>query len=784
MNSLSPYAPSSRHDNDQSTANLSMQSEMAFDDEVSGIQVRKYWYLLRKYQWLILGLFLSSLALATYATFTATPIYTATSLLLIKPNIPDILGQKAITPDLGADEGYSESFYKTQYAILSSRSLAATVISNLGLEQDKRFIGSSRRPGVIARLGYSVLWCFGLNFEKPQEIFHQSRPSGEPTSRLQSEAIDEYLSTIAVIPVPDTSLVGIHVSTASAPLSSEIANAHAQAYEQLGIALHDQAHEGMEKFLELRLDKLRAGLEASEARLNNYRRANGLIPGLISLDGKQTVVVDRLADLSKELTAAEGERIALEAQVHVIGNGQYASLPVVINNADIQALQTALNTESADLAGLSNRFTSSYPPLAQLQAKVEATEARLQRETRVILESVESEYQVALDKEVALRNEVEAEKQEDLRLNDAAVEYAMLQREVDSNRDLINQVLLKIKDVSLEAESNTSNAIILDKAEEPRLASSPKKKHEIAEGGLLGLSLAIVIAIGIEYMTDTMSSPEDMERFLRLPNLGVVPEFSAKDRGLVTAEGSVRPGQTGDMAQVTESVGLVSSFGSYSVATEGYRSVRTGLLLSRAGSPPRLTLVTSAIRGEGKTITSINTAIMLAQAGARVLVIDADLRRGRCARVLGMEKVPGLTEYLIGALPVDKITKRNGIEGLFLLPAGTTPPNSTELVGSQRMRELLQKMSEDYDFVVVDSPPIVPVSDALVLSTMVDGVVLVIDSRRTPKTQVKAARARLEYARAKVFGFVVNRMHLANPHYYYSYNSYYAESDYDELRVG
>jgi capsular exopolysaccharide synthesis family protein len=236
---------------------------------------------------------------------------------------------------------------------------------------------------------------------------------------------------------------------------------------------------------------------------------------------------------------------------------------------------------------------------------------------------------------------------------------------------------------------------------------------------------------------------------------------------------------------VTEKTGLVSDFKNYSVATEGYRSVRTGLLLSRAGSPPRLTLMTSAIRGEGKTLTSINTSIMLAHAGAQVLVIDADLRRGRCATVLGVQEVPGLTEYLIGALPVERIITSNKIDRLSVLPAGSRPPNATELVGSRRMRELLEQMSKEYDFVVVDSPPVVPVSDALVLSTMVDGVVLVIDSGRTPKNQVRAARTRLESVRAKVFGFVINRMNLASPHYYYSYHSYYTDWDEcDDSRVG
>lgn len=804
MNELSLYTPAERSGSDHATPSMSVRSHELLDDEVTGLQALKYWYLMRKHQWLLLSSLVVGLSLATYAAFTATPIYTATSVLLIKPKIPNMLGPKDIAAELGPEEGYSTSYYKTQYAILNSRSLAAKVILTLGLARDRRFLGLTKRPSALARIGASALWPFGpdrLRGSLAVLIPHQSGPPtasqpsagtnsraganrpSEEASRMQSALIDEYLSAISVMPVPDTSLVDIRVSTSDPTLSTEIANAHAQSYEQLGISLHDQAQEEIENFLRTKLDGLRRGLEVSETRLNTYRRENGLIPGLTSLDGKQTVLLDRLADLSKELTAAQVDRIALEAQVQLVSKGQYASLPAVVNNGNIQALQSALNGESAELASLSSRFTSDYPPLAQVQAKVRATEARLREEIRTILDSIQSGYRVALGKEMALRNEVDSQKQEVFRLNDAAVEYAMLQREVDTNRDLVNQVLQRMKDVSLEAESDTSNAIILDRAEEPRVRTSPRRFHEIAEGGFFGLGLGIVIALSAEYMRDTLGSPEEMERYLRLPNLGVVPEFSVIGKDSVSAELS---GHSEGMQGVStgDSGGLVCCLKSYSIATEGYRSVRTGLLLSRAGAPPRLTLMTSAIRGEGKTLTVINTAIMLAEAGARVLVIDADLRRGRCASVLGIEKSPGLTEYLIGALPAEKAITRNGIERLALLPAGSRPPNATELVGSQRMRDLLEKMSHAYDFVVVDSPPIVAVSDALVLSAMVDGVVLVIDSKRTPKNQVRLARARLEYARAKVFGFVINRMHPFSPHYYYSYYSYY-DKDYDgESQVG
>jgi succinoglycan biosynthesis transport protein ExoP len=782
MNELSPYAPHSPScsQTDETRREINSQPEgFRFEDEEEArLNPLKYWYILLKHRWLVLAAFVVGLSMATYSAFTATRLYTATSVLLISPHIPDMLGDKNIAPELGPGDEYSTSYYKTQYEMLKSRRLAGQVIDTLDLGHDKSFLGTNIKPSSVQRLEASlakdVQPLISWGSSHPIKTHVQSNKESPERSAL----INQYQSMISVIPVQDTSLVNLQVTSSSPSLSSEISNAHAQAYQQLGITLHDQANQGIVTFLKTKLKGLQSDLEQSATKLNTYRRDNGLTPGLISLDGKQTVVLDRLSDLSKDLTATEVERIGLGAQVQVIASDKSGALPAIMENANVQTLQNSLNSEEADVASLSSRFTPDYPPLAQLQAKANATRARLNDEVHRIRDTIDSSYRAALAKENALRGELDEQKQEALKLNDAAVQYEVLQREVDTNRQLIDQVLQKIKDVSIEAESDTSNAIIVDNAEPPKIPSSPKKMHEIAQGGLVGLVFGIMLSLGVEYMRDTLITPEEVESYLHLSNLGVVPEFSVEDKKCINVDFNGKSAPP-EISPPYIAAGLVSELKGYSLTTEGYRSVRTGLLLSRAGSPPRLVLVTSAIAGEGKTVTVINTAIMMAHAGARVLIIDADLRRGRCGKMFGRGAGPGLTEFLIGVLPAEQVITPTAINRLFLMPAGTLPPNSTELVGSQRMRDLLDQMTKIYDFVVVDSPPVIPVSDALVLSKMVDGVVLVIDSRRTPKSQVKAAQARLRYARAKIFGFVLNRMSPSSLHYHYHY---YSEAEADSRR--
>ena len=584
-----------------------------------------------------------------------------------------------------------------------------------------------------------------------------------------SGLIGAYLGGLQIKPVPDTDLVNIVFTTANAQLSAKLATAHAHAYIREGIELRTQANAEAEEFLREKLVELKEKLEKSELALNNYRRDKGIVPGLMSMDGKETVVIDRLSELSKELTAAQVARIGLEAQVEQIQKHQFTEVPEAINSSSVAGLKGQLAQADSDYASMSKQFKLDYPPLAQLKARRDELQAHYDDEITKFTDSIDSSYRVAKIKEADLQSEEAKARAQALSLNDATVEYTILQREVDTNRDLYNSVLQKMKDFGLASEARTSNTVVIDDAEVPGGPSSPHMTMAILQAMAFGLALGIGLAFLIEYQDKTLKTPDQVEFYLRLPNLAAVPSFLRSESRTFG-----KPRITGKLtgALPAKNMEIAGSLSKYSVIGEAYRALRTALMLSRAGSPPKTILFTSASNSEGKTVSALNTAIVFAHTGAKVLLVDVDLRRPRCHRVLGLDNRLGVTEALAGTNLVGELIRETDIDGLSLLTAGTIPPNPSELVGSEKMREMLARMANEFDLVVLDSPPLMPVTDAMLLSTMVDGVVLVVNSSKTAKQHARAACARLEFARAKVFGVLLNEVDVNSPHYKH-YRQYY-----------
>jgi polysaccharide biosynthesis transport protein len=768
-----------------------------FEDDVTKIDLWVYWRLIRKHLRLIAAVVAGTVFVTLLHLLMTTPIYTAHTTLMILPKAPTGIDPAEALVEIEASYDGSD-YFKTQGEILRSRTLAASVVRNLGLNRNPAFTGSGR-PGLFGAM------VGGLR-QRVHDLLTPP-PPGSLAPRLgqhdvSDDQVDGYLGGLNIRTIPSTSLVEIDYSSPDPQLAARIANAHAAAYIDRGVEMHGQASHTTEKFLSHKLVELKEQLEKSEVALNDYRRAKGIIPGLMSLDGKDTVVIDRLSDLSKDLTRAQVERIGLESQIELIHRHQYDSLPVVMGDKLVQAMQGQLNQLSAQDASLSNQFTGAYPPLAQLRAQESAIRMQLNGEIQNSIKGIESSYQQALEKEKELDAEMQRQRNATMTLNDAAVQYAILQRDVDTYRQLYNAVLKRMKDVGVEAEAQTSNVSIVDTATAPRIPSYPKKMRDLMVSGILGLLGALGLAFLLDYLDNTLTDPEEAERYLRLPNIGIIPEFSRINsssygpRGYAPAKAltaelaadgdthkALTNGNNGNgvvSRKATAIQELVTEHGTYSALGEAYRNLRTALLLSRAGAPPKVTLVTSALAGEGKTVTAVNTAAMLAQLGANVLLIDADMRRPRCHRVLDLDNNLGLTEVLTGVRDLHDLIRPTAVANLFLLSSGSVPPNATELVGSPKMHQVVTQLQQIYDYIVIDSPPVMPVSDALLLATIVDGVLLVTNASRTPKQQVRAARARLEYARAKIFGTVLNRIKIHHSEYqYYYHRGYYSPENED-----
>jgi capsular exopolysaccharide synthesis family protein len=710
------------------------------DDEGEGlIDIAFYWHAIRKRLLLTAALVVVAAAATAIYVLTVPPIYTAETTLLIRSSSPDLYEPET---SRSVDKLLPEpNFLRTQCEILESHSLALEVVRRLKLPTDPSFNG--------------VAHSIATSPEEP--------------------AVRAYLSQLKVSAIPETSLVRVRFGARTPKLAADIANTHADAYIRQSIQFKSQANREAEGFLQRKLVDLRKRLERSETELNAYRREKGIIPGLMSLDGREALVIDRLSDLSKDLTAAQVARISIESDVDTARKGRYYSLPSVIESSTIQSLKAQLDGLLAQFAGMSDQFKLDYPPLAQLKAKVDKTRQRLNEEIRDKVGAIEAAYSAAVLKEAKLQSEVDSQRSTALSLNDAAVKYAILQREVDTNRQLYNGVLQRVKDAGLAAEAHTSNASVVDRAIPPIAPSSPKKTQAVLLSMILALMGGVGISLLLEYFDDSLETAERVETRLHLPNLGSVPSFSTAQRGSLSKPITIRalPVSSTDGKEVIVPSALNSLIG------ESYRHLRTAILLSRAESPPRTLLFTSAVRGEGKTVSAINTAIMLSQLGRHVLLIDADLRRSRCHSLLSNTQGIGLTHVLTSSHDVSGAIRATDIDHLYFLSAGTTPPNPTELLASTRMREVLRALEERFEYIVIDAPPVLPVSDALVVSSMIDGVIVVVRAGQTSAKKVKFACGKLRDARAKILGAVLNDVAINSSEYaeYYHYSSMLEDSD-------
>lgn len=710
--------------------------------EAEGPELREYTRILWRRRWLVALFFAGVVISVGFFTLLETPLYRAEATLLIEPTDPQVIDIKHV---IGESFGQENSYYVTQREMLRSRSLAAHVIEEHRLAEEPAFLGVDSSPfATLAGIALAPIHLVQRWLSPARE------PNGEDSG---SWLIDQYLVGLGIEPVPDSRLIRLYYSSSDPELAARVANGHARAYIAQGLALRTRANDEARRFLEGRLSELRSRLERAEAALNDYSRAQGIV----SLDDRANVVVDRLADLNQRLTAAEAERIGAEADFRLVGQRSADSLPAVLESGVVKALKESLARLEGERASLANRFKPGYPRLAQLDAQIADGRQRLVREVKTIAAGIESTYLAAKSREDELRAQMDAQKAAALQLKDASVEYAILEHDAETARQLYGSVRQRIQETNIAAELRSSNVFIIDEAAPPLEPASPRTGRNLAFAMLLGLMGGFALAFLAEYLDNRLKGPQDVERYLGLASLGVVPDFVRADASRARQLNANRKNGRGLLAASNAGALVLGAVEDPPAAvTEAYRSIRTSILLSQAGEPPRTVLFTSSGEAEGKTTTALNMALMFARLGAPVLVIDADLRRPSCHRALGVRNATGLTEVLAGHEGKLRRLELQKTE-IYFLGAGSVPPNPTELLGSQRMREVLARMRQRFAYVLIDAPPLAPVSDSVVLSTLVDGVVLVVDQLSTSRQIVRDARARLAYARAKVLGVVLNR---------------------------
>jgi polysaccharide biosynthesis transport protein len=776
MNEISPIPIA----NSGNQAFSTWQDPQNFHDQSN---FKEYLGVIRKNRLLIAALAVAAVIIALAWYFARTPQYKAAATILIEPSSPQVIDE--LKGFLNEQNTVDYDYYKTQFRILTSATLAARVIHENDFASSAIFESSSNTGffrGVISALSESMV---------PAPDHHNGDPIEDSAVRIYGvspDLIKFYTEHLSVEPARGTQLVVVAFTTSDPRLSAEIANAHVRTYIRQGLDLHAQTGKNVEDFLQQKLVDLKEKVEQSEAALNKYRRDRGIVTLENSSEkggNSASPLMQRLEQLNAELTQASSKRIAFETEHQSIAKGNLDSLPEVIGNTVIQNLKEQVAQLSIQYAAMSNRYNQGYHPLDDLQAKLDEEQKRLAQEIGAVAASVDSDYRASSANEEKLREQIEQVKAQALALNDASLQEAVLERQVEASRQLYQSVLQRMNEISVAAEVPASNVSVVDRAMPPRKPTGPALTELLVFALTGAVFSGIMLAFFLESMDDTLKVPQEVVRYLRVPSFGFVPDFrkfANGHRAPRTALPWYERRDRIDSSSNSESGSgngrseLIVAQEKFSTASETYRAIRTAIMFSRSGGAPKVILITSATIGEGKTLTSCNIAAAFAHTGNRTLIVDADLRRSRCHEVLGVDAGQGLTEVLVNLREVDELITPTSVPGLSFLAGGMPPPNPSELLASPEMMTLIGTLRQKYDYVIFDSAPVMPVSDSLGLSTMVDGVVMLAGGSTSRKLPIEAC-SRLLNVGARILGVVLNRVDISRNLLYYRYGHYgYYES--------
>ena len=713
--------------------------------------VLTYWRILKKRKWTALVTLAIVFALAVLSTLRMTPFYEAVSRIAIYPENSNALGLKDLELGATAEEYDYNVALETQLSILRSDALALKVIEALHLETDPRFGGYD----VTAR---------GASQNIPVA-------NVETDSRQIASMLGLFRSGLSVQVVPRTRVIQITYTHSDPKMASEIANTLVRTFIEENFRTKYETTSQTADWLSKELSDLQLKMEVSEEKLVRYEKEKGIV----GIDEKQNIITAKLDELNKELTDAQTDRFQKEANYNLAQSGDpsgFARLSPDNLLEKLRAQQAELETQYTQATA---QFGSSYPLVIQLKSQLNQVRTSIANEQKNLLAKVRDEYLAAIQRENLLTSAFDKQKQEANKLNESGIEYTALKRDADSNRQLYESLLQRLKEASVTAGLRSSNIRVVDEARVPVGPSAPNVPRNIALGFLLGAACGVVLAFLQESIKTTVGNLEELSAVTPLPLLGTIP--------LQLVENGWRRLTSGKSTNA-ESVmaGPVSQVRPKSEAAESYRALRTSVLLSSFGAPPKIILVTSALPQEGKTTVSTNSAVVLAQKGARVLLVDADLRRPGIGKIMGLKTSGGLSTLLSGMHGTkDVVVPFPELPNLQVLPAGPIPPNPVELLGSSVMKDLVTRWRSEFDHVIFDTPPCLSVTDSVVLSVDADRVILVARADQTPKVALQRASELLLQVNARVMGIVLNAFNTrsANGHYY-SYGSTYSSGYYEQ----
>lgn len=699
-----------------------------------------YLMILRKHQWLVLFFLLAVVTIVSIATFRMQPVYEASARVEIGKESMNILPfQGTDSYDVYMD---SENNIETQAKILQSETLALQTIVSSGLASQPEFGG---RPGNPVK-----------PLMTPGSVANQQRPP----------SLGAFLARLKVKRVPNSRLLDVTFESTDANLAARVVNAHVENYIDQNLRSRYEATTAASNFLKGQLNDLKGTVERSEDARIAYERQHKIW----TIDEKQNITTQKLAELNKELTEAQGERMRKEALYQLVRTGNVDAIPGIHESSILPELEKRRADASAGYAEALNQYGPNFPKVTRLQAQLKEMDQSILREKTSIANRVEAEYRAARQRELLLSGALDRQKTEANEMAESLVQYNILKRDAEANKQLYEGLLHKLKEAGISAGLRSSNIRVVDPAMVPSAPSRPQRGRNIMLAFLVGLVGGVGLALLREYLDNTVKTPDDVEMLARLPSLAVVPAFATLDGRSRTR---LLKSSSSDGTDVR--VELVSHSMPQSQVSEAFRALRTALLLSQAEHPPQVILLTSALPREGKTTAAVNLAVTLAQLGDRTLLMDADLRKPGIGRALSLAdgKYAGLTSYLAGVSSLELVTVPHPvITNLAAIPTGPIPPNPADLLSSRRLAEAIAVLRREYKFIVIDSPPVMAATDPVILSVLADGVLLVVRSGETPKDAFTRARDLLTGVKCRFLGVVLNAVDSNSPDYYYSYRYY------------
>ncbi len=705
------------------------------DPVSTGLPLREYLRILRKHRWIILTVVAVMVAVVSVVSYQMQPIYQSSARLEISGEMPDLSTLQALFSILPSDE----EFLQTQVRILQSDELAMQTIRSLRLFEKPEF--SVRPKGA----GYNA------PFSPAEEVSLIGRFRGRLNVQL----------------IRTSRLVDVRFESADPKIASDVPNELASLYIESNFRKKYESTLQAQQWMSGQLGELKGKMEKAHESLVAYERENQIY----ALSEGQNVTLQKLGQLNQELTIAESERIAKESQFQLIKSRRLDDLPQVSSSLYIQELQTRYQKLSDELAELRATFGPKYPKVQRLETQLLEAKAQMEKEKQQVANRTESEYQVAKKREQMLRQAVEVQKTEANVMNEKLVQHSLLKREYETNQQLYDGLLNRMKEAGVSAGMRSNNIHFVDRARPPLAPVRPNKSLNIALSLVVGVILGGVLALFNEYLDNSVKVPEEVEQLIGLPALGVIPAVASMSS--TTAYSRTLPAAAPAKVQTHE---LATLSQPHSIVSEAYRALRTSILLSTSKHPPQTILITSGQPREGKTTTALNLSITLAQRGDRVVLIDSDLRRPRVHRSFGMSNDVGLSSFLAGVVGIDDLPRAvPHIPNLFVISSGPTPPNPAELLSSEPMVGMFSELRRQFDFIVMDSPPTITVADSMILAAHADGVMLVIHGGVTTRESLRQAHKLLSGVNARMLGVVLNNVDIRSADYQYYYTYYYGD---------